>query len=104
MSLAVISSFIINIQNKVKCYTFEVLFTCILPCNVTSIGKNNNFTRLKLAKDSGVTIEAVGFFQADELKQAYSDNKRISCTYYPEINEFRGNRKLQICITGYKIN
>ena len=65
---------------------------------------NNDFTKLRLAKDNGVAIDAVGFFPADELKQAYIDNKRISCTYYPEINEFRGNRKLQICITGYKIN
>lgn len=72
--------------------------------NISSIGKNNDFTKLRLAKDNGVAIDAVGFFPADELKQAYIDNKRISCTYYPEINEFRGNRKLQICITGYKIN
>lgn len=72
--------------------------------NVVSIGKNNNFTKLRLTKDSGITMDAVGFFPADGLKQAYADNKRISCTYYPEINEFRGNRKLQICITGYKID
>ncbi len=72
--------------------------------NISAIGKQGNYTKLKLLKDSGAAIEAVGFFPADELKQAYIDNRRISCTYYPEINEFRGNRKLQICITGYKIN
>ena len=38
-----------------------------------------------------------------DLTRAFINNKRISCTYYPEINEFRGNKKLQICITGYRI-
>lgn len=70
---------------------------------VQSIGKAGNFTRLFLEKENGRGIEAVGFFPSDELSKAYADKKRISCTYYPEINEFRGNRKLQICITGYKI-
>lgn len=72
--------------------------------SVAAIGKQGNYTKMKLAKTNGATVEAVGFFPSDEIKQAYMDNKHISCTYYPEINEFRGNRKLQICITGYKIN
>ena len=72
--------------------------------SITEIGRHEKYTKMKLAKANGTTIEAVGFFPPDELKRAYVDNKRISCTYYPEINEFMGNRKLQICITGYKIS
>ena len=67
------------------------------------MGKNSNFTKMYLVKENGAGIEAVGFFSPEELIKAKEDNKRISCTYYPEINEFRGNRKLQICVTGYKI-
>ena len=70
---------------------------------VQSIGKNNNFTKLYLENKRGFKIDAVGFFDATELKGAYANKKKISCTYYPEINEFRGNEKLQINITGYKI-
>ncbi len=70
---------------------------------IQTLGKNNNFTRMYLENSRGFVIEAVGFFEAGELKTAYAGNKKISCTYYPEINEFRGNRKLQINITGYKI-
>lgn len=70
---------------------------------VQSIGKNNNFTKLYLENKRGFKIDAVGFFDATELKAAYANKKKISCTYYPEINEFRGNEKLQINITGYKI-
>ncbi len=70
---------------------------------VQSIGKNNNFTKLYLENKRGFKIDAVGFFDATELKGAYTNKKKISCTYYPEINEFRGNEKLQINIIGYKI-
>ena len=70
---------------------------------VQSMGKNNNFTKLLLENNKGFTIEAVGFFEATELIKAYADKKKISCTYYPEINSFRGNEKLQINIIGYRI-
>ncbi len=73
-------------------------------CQIQSMGKNGNFTKMFLEKENGFGIEAVGFFPPDELKIAYVSNKKISCTYYPEINEFNGKRKLQICITGFKIN
>ena len=70
---------------------------------VQSMGKNNNFTKLLLENKNGCTIEAVGFFEATELIKAYADKKKISCTYYPEINSFRGNEKLQINLIGYRI-
>ena len=66
------------------------------------MGKEGNFTKMVLENSRG-RIEAVGFFDSTELKEAYANSKRISCTYYPEVNEFRGNRKLQICVTGYRI-
>lgn len=69
---------------------------------IQSLGKEGNFTKMVLENERG-RIEAVGFFDSAELKEAYANNKRISCTYYPEVNEFRGNRKLQICVTGYRI-
>ena len=70
---------------------------------VQSIGKNNNFTKMVLQNQNGFKIEAVGFFEATELMKAYADKKKISCTYYPEINSFRGNEKLQINLIGYRI-
>ncbi len=71
--------------------------------SVAGMGKSGNFTRLCLEKDNGCIMEAVGFFPPEELRAAYGAGKRIACTYYPEINEYRGNKKMQICITGYKI-
>ena len=70
---------------------------------IQSLGKEGKFTKMYLVNNAGNGIEAVGFFDSTELKEAYGANRKISCTYYPEINEYRGNRKLQICITGYRI-
>ena len=70
---------------------------------VNAMGKNNNYTRLKLEDKNGCVMPAVGFFDSAELKAAYNEGKTISCTYYPDINEYRGNKSLQINITGYKI-
>lgn len=70
---------------------------------IGAMGRNKEYTRMSLAKDDGSRIEAVGFFGKDELERARAAGKRISCTYYPEIKEFHGDRKLQICVTGYRI-
>ncbi len=72
--------------------------------NIKAIGREGNFTRLVLGKDNGAAIDAVGFFPCTELEKVYNRKGKISCTYYPEINEFHGNMRLQICVTGYRID
>ncbi|MCM1308395.1 MAG: single-stranded-DNA-specific exonuclease RecJ [Butyrivibrio sp.] len=69
---------------------------------ISAMGKNKEYTRMSLEKDDGSRIEAVGFFDSGELKRAQADGRRISCTYYPELNEFGGEKKIQICVTGYR--
>ena len=70
---------------------------------VRAMGKEGQYTSLELTKNSGARIRAVGFFPPEELTEAFLANKRVSCTYYPQINTFRGENYLQICVTGYKI-
>ena len=72
--------------------------------NIRAIGKDKQYTRMTIAKDSGIVIDAVGFFPCTELETVYNKNGRISCTYYPEINEFRDKKQIQICVTGYRID
>lgn len=72
--------------------------------NIRSIGKDKQYTRMTIAKDSGIVIDAVGFFPCTELETVYNKNGRISCTYYPEINEFRDKKQIQVCVTGYRID
>ena len=72
--------------------------------NIRAIGKDKQYTRMTIAKDSGIVIDAVGFFPCIELETVYNKNGRISCTYYPEINEFRDKKQIQVCVTGYRID
>ena len=72
--------------------------------NIRAIGKDKQYTRMTIAKDSGIVIDAVGFFPCTELETVYNKNGRISCTYYPEINEFRDKKQIHVCVTGYRID
>ena len=72
--------------------------------NIRAIGKDKQYTRMTIAKDSGIVIDAVGFFPCTELETVYNKNGRISCIYYPEINEFRDKKQIQVCVTGYRID
>ena len=72
--------------------------------NIRAIGKDKQYTGMTIAKDSGIVIDAVGFFPCTELETVYNKNGRISCTYYPEINEFRDKKQIQVCVTGYRID
>lgn len=72
--------------------------------NIRAIGKDKQYTRMTIAKESGIVIDAVGFFPCTELETVYNKNGRISCTYYPEINEFRDKKQIQVCVTGYRID
>ncbi len=72
--------------------------------NIRAIGKEKQYTRMTLAKNSGLVMDAVGFFPCTELETVYNKNGRISCTYYPEMNEFRDKKQIQVCVTGYRID
>lgn len=67
------------------------------------IGRDGMYTKLILQNERGYTIEAMSFYKSAELLRAFEEKLPIGCTYYPEINEFRGNKKLQIIITGCRM-
>lgn len=82
------------------------------------IGKQKNMLRLNLLNEQGSTMEAMLFRNCEDfelfLQEKYGEaevekiyrgqpnNIRISITYYPSINEFRGNRKMQVTILGWQ--
>lgn len=82
------------------------------------IGKNKNVMKMRVQNDTGFSIGAVYFQKAGEMA-AYIVEKfgkteadlvfagkeslvSLSLTYYPTINEFNGNRTLQINILNYQ--
>ncbi|MDO4261849.1 MAG: single-stranded-DNA-specific exonuclease RecJ [Eubacteriales bacterium] len=66
------------------------------------LGKNRNVLRLKLQDGSGTALEAVYFHDGmDGELERLRQKTRMCILYYPEINEFRGVKKLQIRMTGW---
>lgn len=65
-------------------------------------GKNRNVLKC-LAKDgSGVNLDAVYFGDAQQLMEYVKGKGKVHLVYYPEINEFRGMRNVQIVIQRYR--
>ncbi|MDO4311493.1 MAG: single-stranded-DNA-specific exonuclease RecJ [Eubacteriales bacterium] len=82
------------------------------------IGKNRNMLKLRVRDGAGTSMEALYFgdakrfidvvaarygkTQADRLFEGKALGVRMSITFYPGVNEYRGNRTLQIVITHYQ--
>lgn len=81
------------------------------------IGKNHNMLKLQIRDASGISMEAVYFGDAGEFLDAaaskYGNRQKdcllegkaqgvyMSVTFYPGVNEYMGNRRMQIVITDY---
>ena len=68
------------------------------------LGKNRNVVRLSLAAENGFPIEGILFGDGDEFMSRQAKSSRIDVTYYPDINEYNGNRTLQAVIKNYKLH
>ena len=68
------------------------------------LGKNRNVVRLSLAAENGFPIEGILFGDGDEFMSRQAESSRIDVTYYPDINEYNGNRTLQAVIKNYKLH
>ena len=70
---------------------------------VKIIGKNKNVAKATAIDASGNRMEAICFRDAQEFaEQCERNNGKMSITFYPGINEFRGERQIQIVITHYR--
>lgn len=86
--------------------------------NAKVIGKNRNVFKCVAISEKGTMIEALHFGKVEKLEayitEKYGPNQwrallnnepnriLLSIIYYPEINEFRGNKTLQIVISQYQ--
>ena len=65
-------------------------------------GDNRNVIRLSLQSDRGTRMTGMIFEEEDTFRQKMGEGKQyITCTYYPDINVYRGNETLQIRIQHY---
>lgn len=82
------------------------------------LGARKNVLKLRLADEQGYEIDGIYFgniedfhkyvsshFPQNEVEYMYQGRKNsvtLSFTYYPDVNEFRGSRTLQIVIQNYQ--
>lgn len=81
-------------------------------------GARKNVLKLRLADEQGYEIDGIYFgniedfdkyisshFPQNEVEYMYQGRKnavKLSFTYYPDVNEYRGNRSLQLILQNYQ--
>ena len=66
------------------------------------LGKNRNVVKLGLVTDTGLSMDGLLFGDGDAFQKELAGKDRIDIVYYPDINEYNGNRTLQAVIRIYK--
>ena len=72
----------------------------IRSCRV--IGKNKNVVKLVLEGGSGMPMDGILFTDGIAFEEERAGRTVMDIIYYPEINEYNGNRNLQVVIRNYK--
>ena len=67
------------------------------------LGKNRNVVKFSLASTKGTPLDGILFTDGDAFLKELGDRRFLDVIYYPDINEYNGNKTLQIVIRNYKI-
>lgn len=75
----------------------EILHTRIL-------GKNQNVLKMQVRDLTGTTMDAMYFGDVSKFMAYFEERKdpKMSFTYYPSVNEYQGNKNLQIIVQNYR--
>lgn len=68
------------------------------------LGKNRNAVKLALVTENGIAMDGMLFTEGDRFMEELEGKRKIDVIYYPDINEYNGNRTLQIVIRDYKLH
>lgn len=68
------------------------------------LGKNRNAVKLSLVTEQGFAMDGMLFTEGDRFMEEMDGKNGIDVVYYPDINEYNGNRTLQIVIREYKLH
>lgn len=66
------------------------------------LGKNRNVVKLGLVTETGLSMDGLLFGDGDAFQRELAGKDRIDIVYYPDVNEYNGNRMLQAVIRNYK--
>lgn len=68
------------------------------------MGRNRNVVRLSLVNERGVSMDGVVFTDGDLFMDEKGNSRLMDVIYYPGINEYNGNRNLQIVVKDWKFH
>ena len=71
--------------------------------SVRVMGKQSNVVRLSLVSGDGTAMDGLIFCDGEAFAAELGSRRQIDITYYPSVNEYNGNRNLQVVIKNYKI-
>lgn len=66
------------------------------------LGKNRNVVKLGLVTETGLSMDGLLFGDGDAFQRELAGKDQIDIVYYPDVNEYNGNRTLQAVIRNYK--
>ena len=72
--------------------------------SLRALGRNNNAVRMTVLTEQGRPMEAMVFTEADKFVEEAKNSRSMDVIYYPDINEYNGNRTLQIVVRAYKLH
>lgn len=68
------------------------------------MGRNRNVVRVSLADERGTSMDGVIFTEGDLFMEEKGDSRFMDVIYYPGVNEYNGNRNLQIVVKYWKFH
>ena len=68
------------------------------------MGRNRNVVRLSLVNERGVSMDGAVFTDGDLFMEEKGNSRLMDVIYYPGINEYNGNRNLQIVVKDWKFH
>ncbi len=66
------------------------------------LGKNRNAVKLSMVTPNGVAVDGIAFTDGDAFMEEMGTRKEMDVIYYPGINEYNGNRTIQMVVKEWK--
>lgn len=66
------------------------------------MGRNRNVVRVSLVNERGTAMDGVIFTEGDLFMEEKGGSRMMDVIYYPGVNEYNGNRNLQIVVKNWK--
>lgn len=71
--------------------------------SVRVLGKNRNVVKFSLVSKNGTPMDGLLFEDGDLFVEELGNRRQLDVVYYPAVNEYNGNKSLQIVIKNYRI-